>query len=364
MCLRVLNNLNREYPITGRNLNWEKPVEVTIFDFPSGLNKKGLSDIKARELCLDPKVVFKWCSKYASVVSMIGQEKKGFVPIDGMNSAGLVVNVLFNTSSTYGKPKPFLKNSNLSVLRCSQYILDMFKSVFDVCSYFKTSNLQLIKEDLTSVFFEEESKDKYLKSRVSLSISDYTGQSAVIEIIKGNLKLHISDEHQVVINGHNYDDQLNMLRCWKYLWGHSIPEVKIPMYTVSGGISPTHSFERAAFLLKTSTAALTPERILAQTRFIMQSGSIPLLNNSMVNEKEFCTRLTFLSNHIAGIYYLFNPMNVMPIWLTFSRDVKTCSKLKLINVSNRLEGVNNHAELQGDVQFNLCQTIDPFESRT
>lgn len=358
MCLRVLNNLNSDYPVTGRNMNWFRPIEANLFQFPKGLNRQGLSTKKAEKKDLDPSVIFHWKSKYASIVAMMGDETQGYATVDGMNTEGLVVNVLYDTPATYGKPKHYQENCNISILRWPQYILDSFANVNQVVNYAKSNTLQLIKEKIP-----EGGKAKDLmQDKIHLAVSDLHGHSAVIEIKAGELHVYEGKENQIVTNEPDYPTQLNILKYWQYLWGQTKPAIATPVFTVPGGISATQSFERAAFNLTLSDPVQNPADVLAQTRALMQNSAIPFAFNPSKKEQATCTRWTNLSDHQAGIYYFLNPLNMMPVWLEVDAEANQCARVKLISVNNVSGELDNHPQLQGSMSDHLQSCEDPFKS--
>ncbi|WP_028766146.1 linear amide C-N hydrolase [Shewanella fidelis] len=358
MCLRVLNNLNNDYPVTGRNMNWFRPIEANLFQFPKGLHKQGLSLAKASKLQLDPSMIFNWQSKFASVVTMMGDEEQGFATVDGMNAEGLVVNVLYDTPATYGKPNYQDKHSNISILRWPQYILDCFKNVTQVIKYAESNSLQLIREKIP----EGAGARELRQDKIHLAVSDAAGRSVVIEIKKGKLSVYAGKENQIVTNEPDYPTQLAILTYWQYLWGKTKPAIATPIFTAPGGTSPTQSFERAAFYLTLSQAVENHDDVIAQTRAFMANGAIPFAFNPSQKQYATCTRWTNLAVHKAGQYSFINPLNMMPVWLRVSADIANCAKVKLISVNTELQIVDNHRELQGDMLSYLQPCKEPYKS--
>ncbi|OOE52678.1 hypothetical protein BZG12_09815 [Salinivibrio kushneri] len=42
MCTRIFNNLNPQYPITARNMDWFWPINTYFYRFPKGMKSRGL----------------------------------------------------------------------------------------------------------------------------------------------------------------------------------------------------------------------------------------------------------------------------------------------------------------------------------
>ncbi|MBB1268642.1 linear amide C-N hydrolase [Shewanella sp. SR44-3] len=354
MCLRVLNNLNEQYPVTGRNMNWFRPINVSLYRFAQGLEKQGLTHRQMRTFDLSQSAVFKWRSSYASVVAMMGDDEQGYAAVDGMNDQGLMVNALYDTPATYATAKPRLENSNISVLCWPQYILDCFADAKSVAEYARHNTL-VILDDLVP---EGGNERELVPAHIHLAVSDKAGNSTIIEISKGILTVYESPKYQVVTNEPDYETQLSILKHWQYLWGQTQPSIETPIYTVLGGYTPTQSFDNAAFYLTLSDMAQQPADVLAQTRAFMQKGAIPYQFNPKKSDHATCTRWTNMADHHSKTYYFINPMNMMPVWLDAIKTGQPSAKIQLITVKG--SKVDNTPELHGNLQRLLVDCQDPF----
>ena len=84
-CSRVLYRGPDNTVVVGRTMDWEQSLEVNLWAFPAGLERDG--NAGARSL--------KRTSKYGRVVATCYDK----LVADGMNEKGLVVNVLYLSSS-------------------------------------------------------------------------------------------------------------------------------------------------------------------------------------------------------------------------------------------------------------------------
>jgi penicillin V acylase-like amidase (Ntn superfamily) len=354
MCLRVLNNLNDQYPVTGRNMNWFRPINVSLYRFAARLEKQGLTRKQIQLLGLPQKAVFTWQSSYSSVVSMMGDDEQGYAMVDGMNDQGLVINALYDTPASYAPAEPQQENTNISVLCWPQYILDCYADAKSVAEYARHNRLAIL-DDLVP---EGGSAQGLVPAHIHLAVSDKTGNSCIIEINNGVLRVYESPTYQVVTNEPDYETQLSILRHWQYLWGQTQPRIDTPIYTVLGGYTPIQSFDSAAFYLSLSDKAEQPEEVLAQTRAFMQKGTIPYQFNPKKSDHATCTRWTNMADHHSNTYYFINPLNMMPVWLDLIAIEQPCAKVQVITVKDGKS--NNHPDLQANLQQRLVGCKDPF----
>jgi penicillin V acylase-like amidase (Ntn superfamily) len=358
MCLRVLNNLNEQYPVTGRNMNWFRPINVNLYRFTEGLEKQGLTHKQMHTLALPQSAVFKWRSSYASVVAMMGDDEQGYAAVDGMNDQGLMVNALYDTPATYAPAEPNQDNRNISVLCWPQYILDCFADAKSVAEYARHNTL-VILDDLVP---EGGNERELVPAHIHLAVSDKTGNSSIIEITNGVLSVYENPKYQVVTNEPDYATQLSILKHWQYLWGQTQPRIDTPVYTVMGGYTPIQSFDNAAFYLSLSDKTEQPEDVLAQTRAFMQKGAIPYQFNPKQSDHATCTRWTNMADHHSNTYYFINPLNMMPVWLDARNTGQPSEKIQLITVKD--SKIDNHSGLHGNLQKQLVNCQDPFALMT
>nr|MBF4406000.1 choloylglycine hydrolase [Vibrio anguillarum] len=83
MCTRIFNNLNDKFPVTARNMDWYWPVNTYFYAFPEGTVNRGLSSESAAKIHIAPQQVLQWTSKYASLTTVMGSDKKGYAAVDG-----------------------------------------------------------------------------------------------------------------------------------------------------------------------------------------------------------------------------------------------------------------------------------------
>jgi len=113
-----------------------------------------------------------WTAEYGSVIA----SAYDIATTDGMNEAGLATNVLWLTESDY--PEWDGDTPGLAVSLWAQYLLDNFATVAEAVENHR-------KEDFVVV--SDEIPDEGRFATLHLSISDATGDSAILEYVDGEL---------------------------------------------------------------------------------------------------------------------------------------------------------------------------------
>lgn len=162
-CSRVLWNDSGRNVLVGRNMDWFEDMRSNIWVLPRGMARNGLA----------AKNPLKWTSKYGSV--MVSAYDVG--TSDGVNEKGLGVHYQFLTETEVGKRDE--KVPGLCMSLWAQYYLDQFATVDEAVKALKTAPYQL------RMAVEPTSKKA---ATVHLAINDATGDSAIIQCIKGEIR--------------------------------------------------------------------------------------------------------------------------------------------------------------------------------
>ena len=108
-CTRAVYLGENETVITRRTMDWAEDIQSNLWVFPRGMQRDGAAGPDSP----------KWISKYGSVIATAYD----IATADGMNEAGLVINVLYLAESDYGN----LDNKPpMSSTVWAQYVLDSF----------------------------------------------------------------------------------------------------------------------------------------------------------------------------------------------------------------------------------------------
>ena len=296
MCTRAFNNIPQTPFTTGRNMDWAELMDTSMYYFPSGLTKSGVaSDDKVGT---EPET---WTSDYASVVAMVG----GIAASDGMNSAGLVANVLYQSESEYVPEDARKGKKALSAIRWVQYVLDKFSTVQQVVDKFNDGTLVITPASVPDASNPEDQKEALLH----LSVSDLEGNSAIIEILDGKIVISESPEYRVMTNDPNFEKQQQLNEYWKWQW--NTDDNKHPSDTLPGSAFSPDRFARADYYVNHLKKADSEQLAVAQMFSILSASSVPLGYEPSPEEPNISQTLwaTVASQNNLNYYYkdMFTP---------------------------------------------------------
>ncbi|KHS74022.1 choloylglycine hydrolase [Pectobacterium brasiliense] len=193
---------NPDYPITARSMDWAEDTETNLWIFPRELKRSGAAGPHSLE----------WTSKYGSVIASAFDSNPNMASTtDGVNEKGLAANVLWLAESEYPKTAPTAQKPGLSVAAWAQYVLDNFATVDEAVKALKEGKFILVTKDLPH-------QDR--KATLHLSLSDSSGDSAIIEYIDGKQVIHHNKDYQVMTNSPTFDQQLTLNAYWDQIGGN------------------------------------------------------------------------------------------------------------------------------------------------
>ncbi len=251
-CTRVLYTAPDGTVLTGRSMDWAEDMRSNLWAFPKGMERSGAGGPKTP----------RWRSLYGSVV-VSGYD---LGTAEGMNEKGLVTNLLYLAESDYG---PANGKPVLSISLWAQYVLDQFATVEEAVAHLRKEPFRIVAPKLPNG----------QGAQLHLSLSDATGDSAILEYINGKLVVHHGRQYTVMTNSPNFDQQLALNSYWQSIGG---------MAFLPGTIRAADRFARAAFLLKAIPRQIDPSYInavpgrrfdvqaLTSVLSVVRSVSVPL----------------------------------------------------------------------------------------
>ncbi|GAA4883998.1 linear amide C-N hydrolase [Ferrimonas pelagia] len=390
MCTRILNNLNRQFAVVGRNMDWARPLNCHLYRMPRGERRAGLTPAQrtlsqanlqqvSPDLVLKSRQVLKWRAKYASIVSMLGDRQLGYASVDGINDQGLTVCALFDSDASFAPVTPASRDC-LGALCWPQHLLDRFANVAEAVAYYDTTPPCIIAQWVPEAVSPELARS----AMIHLAISDREGNSAIIELCGGKFVIHQSSSYRVVTNQPNYQTQLKLLYYWEYQWGLTDPQNLKPSYTVPGGVASTQNLERGAYYVSLAEPAPDRSQAVAQTRGMIATCAEPLWFNrkahDAVHSASSFTRWTNLADAHGAVesyrqqgevdwgddaqgaapaaYYLLNAATPAPVWLNFANLSAQCQRVALIIVERCGQSLDR--ALAGDLQAQLQDCDEPY----
>ena len=226
-CTRVLYVAKDGTVMVGRSMDWGEDLRSNMWALPRGMKRDGRGGANT----------ISWVSKYGSVI-VTGYD---IGTSEGMNEAGLVVNMLALVESDYGKPAEGGKVISMSTW--AQYVLDNHATVAEAVADLRKEEFRVQTVILATG----------RPANMHLAISDSTGDSAIFEYIKGKLVIHHGKQYKVLTNSPNYDQQLAIMEYWKDAGGLS--------KSLPGTSRAADRFVRASFLSDAIPTEVSPKYI-------------------------------------------------------------------------------------------------------
>ena len=251
-CTRTLYVGSEDVVMTGRSMDWMQDLATDLWAFPRGMARDGAAGQDSP----------KWVSKYGSIIA----SAYNIATVDGMNEMGLVANMLYLAEAQYGKvgDKP-----PMSIGLWAQYVLDNYATVSEAVNDLQKQPFRIIAPKLPNG----------KPASVHLSISDASGDSAILEYIDGELMIHHGKQYKVMTNSPTYDQQLALNSYWENIGGLNF---------LPGTNRAADRFVRASFLLSAVPTEIDKNFITAvpdgtyanqaaaEVVSVMRSVSVPL----------------------------------------------------------------------------------------
>jgi penicillin V acylase-like amidase (Ntn superfamily) len=286
--------------ITARSMDWKNDVATNLWIFPRGMQRSGQAGPNS----------ITWTSKYGSVIAT-GYEVS---TTDGMNEAGLMANVLWLVESEY--PVYNGRGPGLSIAAWAQYALDNYGSVEEAVE-------ALRKEPFTLVTDKVPGEDRL--ATLHLSLSDASGDSAIIEYIGGKQVIHHGRQYQVMTNSPVFDQQLALNAYWKQIGG----TVMLP-----GTNRASDRFARASFHVNAIPKSEDPVKALASVFSVIRNASVPFGINTPEEPNISSTRWRTVADHKRRLYFFESALTPNTFWVDlkdvdFSKETGKVLRLDL-----------------------------------
>lgn len=239
-CTRAVYFGKEQQTVTGRSMDWVEDMQTNLWVFPRATKRDGGLG----------KGSLQWTSKYGSVVASVYEGGTA----DGMNEKGFVANLLYLAESEY--PAADDKRPGVCITAWAQYPLDNFATVKAAVTESKKDAFRVVPVDTPNG----------MKGNVHVSISDPSGDSAVLEYVKGKLVVHHGKEYQVMTNSPTYDKQLAINDYWKEVDG----AVMLP-----GTVRAADRFARASYYINSCQQSADAREAVAAVFSVMRNVSVP-----------------------------------------------------------------------------------------
>lgn len=230
-CSRVLWASPDGQVLVGRTQDWTEKAGHAFRVFPRGIERVGAVNENPR----------KWTSKYGSLVLTAYDAATH----EGVNEEGLSGHILYLAEEAAFGERDASKEA-ISVMEWLQYYLDNFATVEEAVAATETIDFQIVPLILPNGF----------PTLVHMSLSDKSGDSAVIEYRAGKPRIFHDKRFTVMTNEPAYDVQMENLKKYRTFGGDQpLPGERTPMdrfvraaYYVAGLQKPADRGEAAAFM--------------------------------------------------------------------------------------------------------------------
>ena len=284
-CTTVFSNDKGRTKVVARTMDLYVSDSPLILTQPKGLAHSGQTGDKS----------LTWTSKYGSLVVTAFHTT---AVSDGINEKGLAAHLLYLTGSDY--PKSESMASTLSNTLWAQYILDNYATVSEAIR--GTKNLHLIATQIHGRTWP-----------IHLAIQDASGDSAIIEFIKGEANIYHGSQYRVMTNEPAYDIQLANLKRYQSFGG----KLALP-----GDSDPLSRFVRVATYLKTLPQSTNDIESIAGVLSVIRTAMVPfgaIDTSGNKTEDAWPTRWVTVANLTDKLYYFNSTSAPNIVWFDLNK---------------------------------------------
>ncbi|WP_108663062.1 linear amide C-N hydrolase [Acuticoccus kandeliae] len=322
-CTRLVYLGAHESVLTARSMDWKSDIGTNLWVFPRGMERSGN---------VGPNSI-RWTSKYGSVIA----SAYDIATTDGMNEEGLVANVLWLVESEY--PEETSDKPGLTIAAWAQYVLDNFATVADAVETLRDEPFVIVTDEVPG---------EGRLATLHLSLSDATGDSAIIQYIDGKQVIHHSRAYQVMTNSPPFEEQLALDAYWQQIGG----TVFLP-----GTNRAADRFARASFYVDAIPKFDDPNLAIAGVFSVIRNVSVPFGISTPDQPNISSTRWRTLADQARKLYFFESALTPNTFWVDlkkfdFSAETGTTLRLDL--------GQNQTHTYSGEASAAFVPTA-PFE---
>ncbi|CAM4190933.1 linear amide C-N hydrolase [Kerstersia similis] len=322
-CTRVIYHGPNDTYLTGRSMDFKDPMISNLWVFPRGMERHGAAG---------PRSVT-WKSTYGSLI-VSGYEISA---VDGMNEAGLNANLLWLADARY--PEDDGATPRISLAIWAQYFLDQFATVEEAVKH--------VQEHPMLVASGEVPGRPGSLAPLHLSLSDATGDSAILEWIDGQLKVHHGREFRVMTNDPPYDEQLAIMKYWRGVDGRSF---------LPGTNRAPDRFVRANYYADAVLKSDDPRTAAAALFSVVRNVSVPYGISHPDAPNLSTTRWRVVADQKNKLFYAESATAPNVFWVDLQRlDFSEGAETLTLNL-----GVDMNRVLAGEVSAQFVPAT-PFE---
>ncbi len=280
-CTRIVYLGEGDIVLTARSMDWKTDVATSLWIFPRGMQRSG----EAGENSIE------WTSKYGSVIAS-GYD---ISTTDGLNEKGLAANALWLVESEY--PPATTDKPGLTIAAWAQYVLDNFATVGEAVEALETEPFVVVTDAVPG---------EQRLATLHLSISDATGDSAIVEYIRGKQVIHHDRSYQVMTNSPAFEKQLALDDYWKQIGG----TVFLP-----GTSRAADRFARASFYIDAVPKFGDANLAVAAAFSVIRNVSVPYGISTPDQPNISSTRWRTVADQVRKLYFFESALTPNTFWV-------------------------------------------------
>jgi choloylglycine hydrolase len=278
--------------ITGRSMDWPYSFHSHLYAVPAGSTQNGNGGPNS----------LTWTRKYGAVEVAGTTDPDGPIDgvFDGMNTTGLVANLLYLGESDFG-PAPTDNRPRLSFAGWVDYVLTSFSTVTEVVDAFTNPSMYVVPINF--------GPNRMAAPTVHLSVSDASGDSAIIEYLDGKPVIHHGRQYQVMTNSPTYDQQLQL----NAQWDNVDKNKELP-----GSIQSQDRFVRASYYLSKLPPTTDERQAVAGVFSVMRNVSVPWGVGDPDHPNLSPTYWRSVADSSTKVYYFESALSPNIVWVNLN----------------------------------------------
>ncbi|EPX99227.1 hypothetical protein C404_04530 [Ralstonia sp. AU12-08] len=215
----------------------------------------------------------------------------------------------------------------MTIAAWAQYVLDNFATVAEAVT-------ALEKEPFTVITDKVPGESRL--ATLHLSMSDASGDSAIVEYINGRQVIHHGQQYQVMTNSPTFDEQLALNAYWKQIGGTTF---------LPGTNRASDRFTRASFYINAIPKSEDPVKALASVLSVIRNVSVPFGISTPGEPNISSTRWRTVVDHKRMLYFFESALTPNTFWVDLKKvDFSNGSPVRKLDL-----GANQRNTFSGEV---------------
>lgn len=302
--------------VTGRSMDWPYSFHSHLYAMPAGSTQDGSGGVNS----------LTWTRKYGAIEVAGTTDPTGPIDgvFDGMNTTGLVANLLYLGESEFGPP-PSDNRPRLSFAAWVDYVLTNFATVNEVVDAFTNPSMYIVPINF--------GPGRVAAPTVHLSVTDASGDSAIIEYLDGKPVIHHGRQFQVMTNSPTYDQQLQLNAKW-----NDVDKNK----DLPGSIQSQDRFVRASYYLSKLPQTDDERQAIAGVFSVMRNVSMPWGVGDPEHPNLSPTYWRSVSDSTHKVYYFESALSPNIVWVNLNNiNLGAGSGIRAVAVEDNYSIIGN-----------------------